>query len=121
MSNKEKELSLIPKAQNYIEYVIEMIIKLPRTEKFNIGEMYKQSTYTMLGDILHITKIEKDKIMIVLNNIDCELNTQRCFLRIMYKYRWIDQKKFNVAMEKIGEMGRILGGLIKYYGKNNKE
>ena len=30
-------------------------------------------------------------------------------------------KKFNVAIEKIGELGKILGGLIKYYGKNNKK
>lgn len=119
MENKEKELALIPKAQKYIEYVIELIMKLPRTEKFNIGNEYKQSIYSMLNNILYITKIEKNRKIEFLNKIDCELNLQRIFLRIMCKYRWIDQKKFNVSMELVGEIGKILGGLIKYYGKNN--
>ncbi len=50
-----------------------------------------------------------------------ELNTQRIYLRIMKKYRWIDEKKFKVSMELIYEIGKILGGLIKYYAKNNKK
>jgi len=39
----------------------------------------------------------------------------------MKKEKWIDIKKFNVAMEQIYEIGKILGGLIKYYAKNNKK
>ena len=50
-----------------------------------------------------------------------ELNTQRIYLRIMKKYRWIDEKKFKVSMELIYEIGKILGGLIKCYAKNNKK
>lgn len=49
------------------------------------------------------------------------LNTQRIFLRIMYKNRWIDEKKFNNSIELIYELGKIIGGLLKYYGKNNKK
>ena len=30
-------------------------------------------------------------------------------------------KKFEVAIGLIYEMGKIIGGLIKYYVKNNKE
>lgn len=49
------------------------------------------------------------------------LNTQRIFLRIMYKNRMIDERKFNVAMAMIYEIGKVLGGLIKFYGKDNKK
>ena len=34
---KENELKLIPVYEQYMEYVIQMLIKLPRTEKFSIG------------------------------------------------------------------------------------
>ena len=110
-------LQLIPKTQDYIEYMIMVIIKIPRTEKFNIGNEYKNSMYKMLTEVMYVNKsnnkMEKLKI------IDTELNIQRIFLRIMFKYRWIDLKKFNVSIEKINEIGKILGGLIKYYAKNN--
>ena len=57
----------------------------------------------------------------ILNDIDAELNTQRIYLRIMKKYRWIDEKKFRVSMELIYEIGKILGGLIKTYAKMDKK
>jgi hypothetical protein len=116
---KEQKLMLIPKAEKYIEYMLQIIMKLPRVEKFSIGTEYKQSMYQMLRDILIISKIEKSEILLYLNKIDANLNTQRIYLRIMKKNRWIDEHKFKVAMEQIYEMGKLLGGLIKYYAKNH--
>ena len=117
--NEEQILQLIPKSENYIQYMLEILFKIPRTEKFNIGNEYKKSMYEMLENILILNKTER-KIQ-YLNLIDTKLNVQRILIRIMYKNRWIDIKKYNIAFEKISEIGKILGGLIKYYGKNNKK
>ena len=124
MAKKEEEnkLLLIPKSEKYAEYIIDLIIKLPRTEKFSIGNEYKTSLYKMLEKIMYINKMSKEdksKVIVTLNEIDALLNIQRIYLRIMKKYKWIDEKKFNVAMNLIYEIGKILGGLIKYYAKNN--
>ena len=122
---QENKLSLIPKAEKYIEYMLDIIIKLPRTEKFSIGTEYKQSMYKMLEKIMWLNNTknnnESKEIIYTLNYIDSKLNTQRIYLRIMKKYKWIDEKKFKVSMELIYEIGKILGGLIKYYAKNNKK
>ena len=118
---KENRLILIPKTEKYVEYVLQIIFKLPRIEKFSIGTEYKASMYKMLENILLISKINEKEVMYYLNKIDARLNTQRIYLRIMKKEKWIDIKKFNVAMEQIYEIGKILGGLIKYYAKNNKK
>ena len=40
--NENEELKLIPKCEKYIQYSIEMLNKIPRTEKFNIGNEYKK-------------------------------------------------------------------------------
>ena len=118
---KENKLILIPKTEKYVEYMLQVIFKLPRIEKFSIGTEYKASMYKMLENILLISKINEKEVMYYLNKIDARLNTQRIYLRIMKKEKWIDIKKFNVAMEQIYEIGKILGGLIKYYAKNNKK
>lgn len=114
-------LVLIPKAERYIQYMIEVIIKLPRTEKFSIGTEYKQSMYRMLEIILYVEKTSDSEKLRYINKVDSELNVQRIFLRIMQKNYWIDRKKFDVAMEQIYELGKIIGGLVKYYAKNNKK
>ena len=126
MSKEEKEnkLKLIPKAEMYVEYIINLIIKLPRIEKFSIGTEYKQSLYKMLEEIMYLNKISKKDfsyVINILNKIDSLLMVQRIYLRIMYKNKWIDKNKYLVAMRLIYEIGKILGGLIKYYGKNNKK
>ena len=124
MEKKENTLKLIPKTEIYVEYIINLIIKLPRTEKFSIGTEYKQSLYKILEEIMYLNKIDKRNnvfVINVLNKIDSYLMAQRIYLRIMVKNKWIDKKKFNVAMGMIYEIGKILGGLIKYYAKNIKK
>ena len=116
---RENRLKLIPKAEKYIEYILQIIFKLPRIEKFSIGTEYKLSLHQMMKNIMMISKIEKKNVLYYLNEIDGLLNTQRIYLRIMKNNRWIDEKKFKVSMEMIYEIGKILGGLIKFYAKNN--
>ena len=118
---EKNELVLIPKAERYVQYMIEVILKLPRTEKFNIGNEYKVSMYKMLSYIMYVSKIPQEDRLNYINYIDAELNVQRIFLRIMYKNKWIDEKKFKVSIDLIYEIGKIVGGLTKYYAKNNKK
>ena len=104
---EKEKLKLIPKSERYIQYIIELIIKLPRTEKFSIGNEYKSSLYNMLENIMYLNKtiriknsnettrndknnfmkkvIEQEKYekIKILNKIDCMLNCQRIYLRIM--------------------------------------
>ena len=119
MGEIKKELILIPKAENYIQYMLELIMKLPRTEKFNIGNEYKISMYSMLEEILLLSKIPEEEKLGYINKIDARLNCQRILLRIMNKNKWIDERKFNYVIENIYEMGKIIGGLVKYYAKNS--
>ncbi|MCI9040038.1 MAG: four helix bundle protein [Clostridia bacterium] len=94
---------------------------MPRVEKFSIGNEYKTSMYEMLENTLYISKVKEKNRMNYLNKIDVSLNCQRIYLRIMLKNKWIDEKKFQVAINRIAEIGKILGGLIKYYAKNNSK
>ena len=55
--SQSNELTLIPKYEKYMQYIIEVITKMPRTEKFNIGNEYKSIMYKTLENILYINKI----------------------------------------------------------------
>lgn len=115
------ELILIPKYERYMQYMIEVILKMPRTEKFNIGNEFKTIMYKSLENILYINKIDISKRLYYLNIIDAQLNTQRVMIRIMEKNKWINDKKYKVSMELLYEIGKILGGLIKTYAKMDKK
>lgn len=95
---ENKKLELIPKMERYVQYMLDVLLKLPRTEKFNIGNEYKTSMYKLMNNLMYLNKIEESKCLYYINVIDAELNVQRIYLRIMQKNRWIDNKKFEVAM-----------------------
>lgn len=114
----KNELVIIPKIEKYIEYMLTILIKLPRTEKFSIGSEIKTSMYEMLKYILLSSKIEKRKRLELFNIVDSHIYYQRICIRIMYNNKWIDMKKYKYSNELLSEIGKILGGLIKSLGVN---
>ena len=63
---EKNQLIIIPKIEKYIEYMLTILLKLPRTEKFSIGTEIKSSMYEMLKNILFASKIDtKKKIRIL--------------------------------------------------------
>lgn len=110
------DLIIIPKIEKYIEYMLTILLKLPRTEKFSIGTEVKTSMYEMLKYILYASKGEKRKRLELYNIVDSQIYYQRICIRIMYNNQWIDMKKYKYSNELLAEIGKILGGLIKSLG-----
>lgn len=110
------DLIIIPKIEKYIEYMLTILLKLPRTEKFSIGTEVKTSMYEMLKYILYASKVEKRKRLELYNIVDSQIYYQRICIRIMYNNQWIDMKKYKYSNELLAEIGKMLGGLIKSLG-----
>lgn len=109
--NKDNRLVIIVKIEKYIEYMLTILFKLPRTEKFSIGTEVKTSMYEMLKNILLASKIDKSKRLQIYNIVDSNIYYQRICIRIMYNQKWIDEKKYKCSNELLAEIGKILGGL----------
>lgn len=118
MSSKDDKLVIIVKIEKYIEYMLTILLKLPRTEKFSIGTEVKTSMYDMLKNILLASKIDKNKRLQIYNIIDSDIYYQRICIRIMYNQKWIDEQKYKHSNELLNEIGKMLGGLIKSLGVN---
>ena len=99
------QLVIIRKIEKYIEYMLTILIKLPRTEKFSIGTEIKTSMYDMLKNILFATKIEKKKRLEYYNIVDSIFIIKELFaniylneidqyakhiLKCKYYYRYMD-------------------------------
>ena len=61
METNNNKLVIIVKIEKYIEYMLVILLKLPRTERFNIGNEIKTSMYDMLKNILLASKIDESK------------------------------------------------------------
>ena len=75
----------------------------------------------MMNNIIYLSKVPIEFRFDYSVKIDCLVQVQRIYLRIMKNNRWIDEKKFKVSLDLLSEIGKINGGLIKFYGKNYKK
>lgn len=113
--NKDNRLVIIVKIEKYIEYMLTILLKLPRTEKFSIGTEVKTSMYEMLKNILLASKIDKSKRLPIYNIVDSNIYYQRICIRIMYNQKWIDEKKYKHSNELLAKNGRYKhGGYTKF-------
>lgn len=107
-------LRLIPKYETYIEYVLNLLLKLPRVEKFNIGNEYKKDMYDMLHNILclnNVKDLEIKKNYCYL--IDSDISFQRIMIRIMFKQKYVSEKQYMIVINMLAEIGKMLGGYIR--------
>lgn len=113
-------LILIPKIEDYIKYVFQMLIKIPRVEKFNIGSEIKTSTLEML-EYAHFVNKDRANAYSYLNKIDALISYNRSMIRILNDEKSISTKNYDVCISKLAEIGRIIGGLIKSNLNNGKK
>ncbi len=116
-----KFLVLIPKCEIYLEYMINVLNKLPRVEKFSIGNNLKNIMYEMIGNIVYLSKVSNCNRLHYCNLIDSQILIQRIYIRVMYKNRYIDEKKYMYSISLLDEIGKMLGGYIKFLGINYEQ
>ena len=117
-SNRNKEnniLYLLPKYEKYMEYIIDNVVsKLPRIEKFNLGNEIKVSMFESVKYIMIMSKVESRHRLGYLNMLDANICVQRIYIRIMYRRRYLDNRRYMYIMEMLSEIGKMLGGYIKW-------
>lgn len=105
-------LILIPKIEDYIKYMFQILIKIPRIEKFNIGSEIKTSVLKML-EYAHLINKDRKNAYMYLNKIDALISYNRSMIRILDEEKSISHKNFETCIGKLSELGKIIGGLIK--------
>ena len=116
-------LILIPKIEDYIKYTYQMLVKIPRLEKFNIGSEIKVSSLRML-EYAHFVNKDRVSAYSYLNKIDALISYNRSMIRILNEEKSISNKNFEMCITKLAEIGRIIGGLLKVnpnFRKKNNE
>lgn len=61
----------------------------------------------------HLINKDRKNSYMYLNKIDALISYNRSMLRILDEEKSISHKNFTTCIEKLAELGRIIGGLIK--------
>lgn len=97
-----------------IYYTENITLKYPKSEKGAMVDEIKRITYNGMRKIILANKeFNKNKRIIILNEIDVELKMLKVMIRVSYKKKYINSKNYSAWSKKIYNIGNLLGGWIK--------
>lgn len=92
--------------------VYPLLQKYPKSEKFAICQEIKQSLYRAIRNAMLANNTKRDRIH-YLQQVDADLKLLLVLFSISREQRYITEKKSLYLQDKISELGRITGGLMR--------
>lgn len=92
------------------ETVYPLLKHFPRSEKYCLCQEIKQALYAVIQKSMLYATLKKS---LLLNEIDAELKLLLVLFGIARTQKYITEKKAYELQNKISELGRITGGLMK--------
>jgi len=108
----EQDLPIIAKAYNLIAWYVPILNRLPRGQKFALGDRIVNNLYTVLEELI-LARYEKEKVS-RLEALNGRLDVLRHQTRLMREFELIETNRYGQASKLINEIGTDLGSWIKY-------
>jgi len=89
----------------------------PKGDKYNLGNEIKLNSINLLELFLEAESTPKEWKMPLLNKANVKLSMLKLFIRLANDLGIIDQKTMINIQEQLQEVGRMLGGWIKFLTK----
>ena len=112
--NELEGLMIYKQYLEMIYYTENITLKYPKSEKEAMVDEIKRITYNGMRKIILANKeFNKNKRIIILNEIDVELKMLKVMIRVSYRKKYINSKNYSAWSKKIYNIGNLLGGWIK--------
>lgn len=109
-------LLLQKKAEVFLENIYPVLKNFPKAEKFCICQEIKQACYRIIRNSMVFHSLKADSKIQYLHQVDADLKLLLVLFGVARGQKYITEKKAYELQEKISELGRITGGLIKSQG-----
>lgn len=112
--NELEGLMIYKQYLGMIYYTENITLKYLKSEKGAMVDEIKRITYNGMRKIILANKeFNKNKRIIILNEIDVELKMLKVMIRVSYRKKYINSKNYSAWSKKIYNIGNLLGGWIK--------
>ena len=110
------------KTEIFLERDIYPLLKnFPASEKFSLCQEIKQSCYKLIRAAVMANNLTNvNRRLMWLDEADAEKTLLLVLLGVAKNQKYITQKKFLELQGKLEEIGRIIGGLQKFFINNRK-
>jgi len=103
------------KMYQFLLWLIPTIEKLPRSQKFLLGDRIQHTALDVLEGLIEATFSRNRKQ--TLDGVNIRLDKLRILLRLAHDLRFLDLRRYEHAARAIDEIGRLVGGWLKAHAR----
>ncbi len=109
---------LYQKLADLSEWLFPAVDRFPRREKFALCTQIKNCVYGMVRNTIRAQK-SRDKLR-HLFEVDLELEMLRFLVRQAHQAKYLSSRRYQLVAMRLSEIGKIVGGLFKAFGKGTR-
>jgi len=109
------QLKIQQKWEDMAEHVYITLRHIPKSERFTLGAELRAGVWRGLRLIL-AANAARNKMPLLLE-FDTEIKTQLALIRVAHSLNILPHKKYQLLSERLIEIGKMLGGWMKYTKK----
>lgn len=110
-----EKLVIFKKTYELIVWCHPVLLKFPKSQKFTLAQQISNSLIDFLKLLIQANYCRNKAPY--LSQASIELDKLRFIVRLAKDLKFISIKKYGEFMEKMNEVGKLLGGMIRKFGK----
>lgn len=100
------------KSEVFVNSIYPLLKNFPKSEKFCLCQEIKQASYRVIRNAMISNNVKGNRLY-YLQQVDGDLKLLLVLFGIAREQKYITQKKCLEIQNKVSELGRICGGLMK--------
>jgi len=110
----QNEIPIIQKVYDFYRELYLAVEKMPKKDKYILGEKLGRTTLDLIELLIMTSYSGKTEKNTFLNKANAKLELLKILVRLAEEVKAINTKKYLLLEEKLQEIGKMLGGWIRY-------
>jgi four helix bundle protein len=107
-------LVIFTRTYDFVTWILPMAEKFPKSQRFVVTQRLQNSVLNFQESLIEANALRGAKRTERLRLADAELRKTRLYLRLCEKWKWLTPGQYKHASVVVVEIGRLLGGWMKY-------
>ena len=107
-------LVIFTRTYDFVTWILPMAEKFPKSQRFAVTQRLQNAVLNFQESLIEANALRGARRAEKLRLADTELRKVRLYLRLCQKWKWLTAGQYKHASVMVVEIGRLLGGWMKY-------
>jgi len=106
-------MTIFTRTYDFLSWLIPCTMRFPRSQRFVVTRRLQDAALDFQEGIIEANRMRGRGRLEQLHRADADLDKVRLYLRLAFRWEWLDEGQYYHVSQMVKEIGDLLGGWIK--------